>query len=152
MDIITYAMAKSNADSAIIAAISQLPNGIVFRGAVSYYSDLPASPEVGDAYTVMYQGSSGSIADGREFVWGEYNNVVRWIEIGVSYESKAAADGGTDLSLVTTGEKYRWNNKSDFSGNVNDLVQTSGDTLILNSGTASENIENYAVPANGVGF
>ena len=27
------------------------------------------------------------------------------------YESKTAASGGTDLSLVTTGEKYAWNNK-----------------------------------------
>ena len=28
-----------------------------------------------------------------------------------TYESKAAASGGTDVSLVTTGEKYGWNNK-----------------------------------------
>lgn len=27
--------------------------------------------------------------------------------------SKPAASGGTDLSLVTTGEKYDWNNKND---------------------------------------
>lgn len=36
--------------------------------------------------------------------------------------SRAAAQNGTDLSLVTTGEKYTWNNKSDFSGNYNDLT------------------------------
>lgn len=30
-----------------------------------------------------------------------------------SYESKTAASGGTTLSLVTTGEKYSWNNKLD---------------------------------------
>nr|MBQ4455690.1 hypothetical protein [Clostridia bacterium] len=29
--------------------------------------------------------------------------------------------GGADESLVTTGEKYTWNNKSDFSGSYNDL-------------------------------
>ena len=29
-----------------------------------------------------------------------------------TYESKTAASGGTDVSLVTTGEKYTWNNKS----------------------------------------
>ena len=28
-----------------------------------------------------------------------------------TYESKAAASGGTDVSLVTTGDKYIWNNK-----------------------------------------
>ena len=30
-----------------------------------------------------------------------------------TYESKTASSGGTDLSLVTTGEKYTWNNKAD---------------------------------------
>lgn len=30
--------------------------------------------------------------------------------LGETYESKQAASGGTDLSLVTTGEKYAWNN------------------------------------------
>lgn len=28
-----------------------------------------------------------------------------------TYESKTASDGGTDVSLCTTGEKYAWNNK-----------------------------------------
>ena len=32
-----------------------------------------------------------------------------------TYESKAAASGGTAVSLVTTGEKYNWNNKVDSS-------------------------------------
>jgi hypothetical protein len=30
-----------------------------------------------------------------------------------TYESKAAVSGGTDVSLVTTGEKYTWNSKQD---------------------------------------
>lgn len=30
--------------------------------------------------------------------------------IGTAYESKTASEGGTDVSLVTTGEKYTWNN------------------------------------------
>lgn len=34
-------------------------------------------------------------------------------------DSKAAAQGGTDLSLVSTGEKYTWNNKQD---NISDLA------------------------------
>lgn len=32
-----------------------------------------------------------------------------------TYESKSAASGGTDVSLVTTGEKYTWNNKGTVS-------------------------------------
>ena len=32
-----------------------------------------------------------------------------------TYTSKTAASGGTEVSLVTTGEKYTWNNKSSVS-------------------------------------
>lgn len=32
----------------------------------------------------------------------------------ITYESKPAASGGTDVSLVTTGEKYNWNTKQGF--------------------------------------
>lgn len=41
------------------------------------------------------------------------NNPVLTLNNTVSYESKAAESGGTDVSLVTTGEKYTWNNKAD---------------------------------------
>ena len=33
----------------------------------------------------------------------------------IVYENKAAASGGTAVSLVTTGEKYNWNNKGTYS-------------------------------------
>ena len=35
-----------------------------------------------------------------------------------TYESKTASIGGTDVSLVTTGEKYTWNNKQDVIANL----------------------------------
>ena len=35
-----------------------------------------------------------------------------------TYESKTASSGGTDVSLVTTGEKYTWNNKQDVIANL----------------------------------
>lgn len=41
------------------------------------------------------------------------NNIDKLKIGGTTYnihESKPAAEGGTDLSLVTTGEKYQWNN------------------------------------------
>ena len=47
-----------------------------------------------------------------------------------TYSSKAAASGGTDVSLVTTGEKYTWNNKA--AGD-----HTHSTTLATDSGTAS---------------
>ena len=40
-----------------------------------------------------------------------YSNGTLTLNNTVSYESKTAASGGTDVSLVTTGEKYTWNSK-----------------------------------------
>lgn len=44
-----------------------------------------------------------------------------------TYSSKAAANGGTDVSLVTTGEKYTWNNK----------ISASNPTIATDTGTSS---------------
>lgn len=50
-----------------------------------------------------------------------------------TYESKAAASGGTAVSLVTTGEKYTWNNKG--TGTITG-VSVNG-TSIATSGVAN---------------
>ena len=52
-----------------------------------------------------------------------------------TYSSKAAASGGSDVSLVTTGEKYTWNNKSNFSGSYNDLSNKPTIPAAANNGT-----------------
>lgn len=52
-----------------------------------------------------------------------------------SYENKAAASGGTDVSLCTTGEKYIWNNKQDAVANV---VTGSGTSYTIWSGTEAQ--------------
>ena len=44
-----------------------------------------------------------------------------------TYSSKAAASGGTDVSLVTTGEKYIWNNK----------IGATTPTIATDTGTSS---------------
>ena len=41
----------------------------------------------------------------------ETNDKITIAATDTTYESKAAASGGTAVSLVTTGEKYTWNNK-----------------------------------------
>lgn len=38
-----------------------------------------------------------------------------WLNNNTTYSSQAAASGGTAVSLVTTGEKYIWNNKSNLA-------------------------------------
>ena len=43
----------------------------------------------------------------------QWHLVGNYIDTNTTYESKAAASGGTAVSLCTTGEKYTWNNKGD---------------------------------------
>ena len=59
-------------------------------GGTSNYSDLTNKPQIN---SVTLSGNK-SLSD-----------------LGITYESETAASGGTALSLVTTGEKYAWNNK-----------------------------------------
>lgn len=54
------------------------------------------------------------------------NDKVTIAATDTKYESKAAASGGTAVSLVTTGEKYTWNNKQDALTNPVTGTGTSG--------------------------
>lgn len=47
----------------------------------------------------------------------------------VPYQSKVASNGGTDISLVTTGDKYNWNNKA----NQSELDQLNSKLEIVNA-------------------
>ena len=68
-DPVTYAAAVGKSNKYTDYVISQLPNGIVYRGAVNYYNNLPNDAEIGDAYTVKYEGTSGTTPSGQEYVW-----------------------------------------------------------------------------------
>ena len=68
-------------------------------------------------------------------------------KLSITYESKAATSGGTDVSLVTTGDKYNWDNKAtkptkksislsatwSGSGPYTQTVTVSGYTITANS-------------------
>ena len=43
-----------------------------------------------------------------------------------TYESKTAVQNGTDVSLVTTGEKYNWNSKTSNTGTVTKVTAGTG--------------------------
>lgn len=47
-------------------------------------------------------------------------------DANTTYSSKAAASGGTDVSLVTTGEKYTWNSKTSNTGTVTKVSTGAG--------------------------
>ena len=56
-----------------------------------------------------------------------------------TYSSKTAAQNGTDVSLVTTGEKYTWNQKTSNTGTVTSIATGTGLTggPVTTSGTIS---------------
>lgn len=58
------------------------------------------------------------------------------VTLSDSLESKTAASGGTDVSLVTTGEKYTWNNKG--SGTITGITMngaSKGTSGVVDLGT-----------------
>lgn len=48
-----------------------------------------------------------------------------------TYENKAAVSGGTEVSLVTTGEKYTWNNKGTVTTVSTGIGLTGGDITTI---------------------
>ena len=68
MDIVTLALAKKSAKQYTDDAIEGLGKGIVYKGAVSYYNNLPNDASIGDCYSVLYQGTSGTTPFGAEYV------------------------------------------------------------------------------------
>jgi len=74
-----------------------------------------------------------------------------------TYESKSAASGGTAVSLVTTGEKYTWNNKSNLTigttaGTAAEGNHTHTLTIASDSGTSALDMTantKYKITAGG---
>ena len=67
MDIVTLALAKKGAKQYTDEAIEGLGKGIVYKGAVNYYNDLPNSASIGDCYSVLYKGTTGTDPSGLEY-------------------------------------------------------------------------------------
>ena len=107
--------------------------------AVDYIKNKPNIPTVNDAVLTITQNGTSK---GTFSANASSNETIALTD--TTYESKQAAQSGTDESLVTTGEKYVWNNKSDFSGNYNDLSNkpTIPDEVSDLSDVAISNIQN----------
>lgn len=79
------AAAEGNAKAYTDQAISLLPNGLTYKGAVADYAHLPTSGQkAGDTYTTQ--------DDGREYAWGEVGGSNTWIQLGVDAYDKTEAD------------------------------------------------------------
>lgn len=84
MDIITYSLAKNKAKKYTDEVVEGLGRGILYKGAVNYYNDLPNNAAIGDCYSVLYEGTSGSTPSGAEYIWGKVNDAAaaEWIQLG----------------------------------------------------------------------
>ncbi len=92
-DIIARGLAGSGLAAANLAnaRIDALPKGVVYRGQVDYYNDLPNDAELGDMYTVKYLGTSGTTPSGAEYVWTEDNGVPMWVQVTFSLDDTLSA-------------------------------------------------------------
>ena len=109
MDIVTLALAKKSAKQYTDDVVTGLGKGIVYKGAVNYYNDLPNNATIGDCYSILYKGSSGSDPSGLEYVWGKVNGQgsASWIQLGADindFEDKN--NKVTSLSASSTNEQY----------------------------------------------
>ena len=71
------------------------------------------------------------------------------VDSGVPLEARQAADGGTDLSLVTTGEKYVWNNTRqlpDPTGHVNGSVLSLMSSTVQWDGESGDDFIEFTFP------
>lgn len=73
-------------------------------------------------WTVTTREASSKIVAGTNMSSSYSNGTLTLDATDTTYESKAAASGGTDLSLVTTGEKYNWNARGVPSGGTTGQV------------------------------
>lgn len=100
---------------------AKIANGVITLGGntITPITSLPTF------YNLAFQNASGTTVDtykpttspsktikaGSNVTISASSNVITIAATDTTYESKAAASGGTAVSLVTTGEKYTWNNK-----------------------------------------
>ena len=91
-------------------------------------------------YNIAFQSNAGTTVDtykaltspsktlkaGANVEMSAASNVITISATDTTYESKAAASGGTAVSLVTTGEKYAWNAKTSNQGTVTKVTAGAG--------------------------
>lgn len=143
MDIVTLALAKKSAKQYTDNAIEGLGKGIVYKGAVNYYNDLPDNASIGDCYSILYKGTSGTDPSGAEYVWGKVNNTTQWIKLReeidlTSYVKNTDYATANDYGVIKgtqTNQFYLWNG-GPYAGSITYSQYTSaGQWIFIGKGT-----------------
>lgn len=111
MDVVTLALAKKGAKQYTDEVIEGIGRGISYKGAVNYYNDLPNNAAIGDCYSVLYKGTSGSVSSGAEYIWGKVNNQgsATWIQLGEDVDTSTfekISNKVTSISANSTNTQY----------------------------------------------
>lgn len=133
----------------------KLPNGITYtlkdKGALPLTGGAVTGPVTfGDSISIDDATIGSLVVNGSASFTNNVNvNTINSVAVGSSpkftdttYSSKTAASGGTDVSLVTTGEKYTWNNKSNLTIGTTATTAAAGNhthtaSLATDTGTSS---------------
>lgn len=117
--------ASTTAKVASLGSYSLVTGGIV---ACKFTYNVPANATLNinskGAKSIYYRGkaiTAGVIKAGdiATFIYsGQYHLISIDNDNNTTYSSKPAVSGGTDVSLVTTGEKYTWNGISDINSSL----------------------------------
>ena len=109
MDLVVLALAKKSAKQYTDDVIEGLGKGIVYKGAVNYYNDLPNNASAGDCYSVLYKGTSGNVSSGIEYVWGKISgqSSASWIQLGADISNfEDSSNKVTSLNAQSTDAQY----------------------------------------------
>ena len=157
LSVTTLALAKKFSKGYTDSAISGISGGINYKGAVNYYSDLPANPTENDAYTVKYKGSSGTDPDGTEYVWALYDGNLQWIAFGpdISQFSKVTANPTvpsgtvpTALSNIEIDSNYYSIYKAVTATLISTNWSSNTQTVTVNGVTSANNVIVAPAPAS----
>lgn len=153
---VNFRYANSSASAITLNINSQGAKPIYINGTASSASNhtLPAGP-----YLAYYDGTNYYLrTDGK--ITGDITGNAATVNgltvqtavpanakfTDTTYESKAAASGGTAVSLVTTGEKYTWNNKSNLAIGTTASTAMAGNTTVTNVAISANTTTNANYP------
>lgn len=143
----------------------KLPNGTTYNlkdnGALQLTGGSVTGPvSFGDSVSIDEATVGDLVVNGSaSFTNNLQANTINGVAVGSSpkftdttYSSLAAASGGTAVSLVTTGEKYRWNSKTSNTGTITSVKTTAGahTTVNVTSGAVSFNVPTTAAHVGAV--
>lgn len=111
-------------------------------------SNKPAIPSVGNGTITIKQAGT---TKGTFTTNQSGNTTIELTDSNTTYSSKSAASGGTDVSLVTTGEKYTWNNKASTSVATQSAagLMSASDKAKLDGIASGANNYTYTLPSAG---